>query len=297
MGAGEVKLLAIKEIVPGDNPRQEFDEVALSELMQSMKHSGLLSPIGVRKLPSGKFKLVFGHRRMLAADRLGWEKIEAIEIPVDDEKDALIKTSTENVIRENVSLPEQGRVFTALLKKGLTSEQIAVRMGCSKKFVLKALSAFQHIPKKFHDRISYGTRGQIDNKGQIPATVALNAADIGQHNKLSEDQVGKLMEWAAKHNTNAIKMRTVGKLISEGVPMKEATKSVEFMKVVSLNMTMKIDVIKRLQNKYEMTIHDILYKYLEANDEFDLIPARVAALSEKSPPELVRKRKISRRAR
>mgnify|MGYP002139264535 FL=1 len=292
-------LIPIKEILPGDNPREEFDATAMAELMQSMKHSGLLSPVAVRQLPSGKYKLVFGHRRMIAAERLGWERIECIDVEVTDEKDALIKTSTENVIRENVSLPEQGRVFSALLKKGLTVEQIAIRMGCAKRFVQKAIESFNRIPKKYHDKITFGTRGLVGKSdGTISSTVALAAVEIRKDNKLTDSQVGQLMEWASRNGINVVKMRTAGKMIASGVEPKEAMKQVDYMKNVTILVTLKVATIQKLQKKYEMSIHDILYKYLEANDEFDLLTNRLKKLDAKeTPSELDRgkKRKVELR--
>lgn len=294
----KVLQLPVKSILKGDNPREQLDQVSLSELMANMKHNGLMSPVGVRQLPKGQWKLVFGHRRLIAAERLGWETIDALELDVADETDAMLKTSSENVIRENVSLPENGRLFSALLKKGLTSEQISVRMGCSKRFVLNALAAFQDIPKEYHDRITFGTRGAQPKDGQIPATVALAAVDLTKSVGMPKENVGKLMEWAAKNSANTTQMRTAGRMIGDGMPVKEALKKVEYMKNVTITVTMKIATIQRLQNKAGMTIHDILYKYLEQCAEFGLIPVRLDRMSEKNlPEELVRKRKVPRRNR
>jgi ParB/RepB/Spo0J family partition protein len=293
----QVLLLPVADILLGDNPREQVDQVALAELMQSMKGQGLLSPIGVRRLElTGKLKVVFGHRRLLAAKRLGWDFIEAVLIDVSDEKDALLKTSTENVIRENVSLPEQGRVFELLLKKGLTSEQISVRMGCSKQFVLNALEAFNRIPKKFHDRITFGTRGTMDKgKGNIPATVALTAIDIKRNNKLDDAQTGALMEWASKNSIDNIRMRTAGKLIADGATVKEATKQVDYVKTVTLTLSMKIATIQKLQEKSGMPIHAVLYKYLEMEPAFGLLPVRFDRYQGKEiAEELVRKQKKRR---
>lgn len=296
MNDRKVMMLPITEILLGDNPREDFDPTALAELMQSMKHSGLLSPVGVRKIEAtGRWKLVFGGRRYLAAQRLGWDNIECIEVDVTDEKDALIKTSTENVIRENVSLPEQGRIFNTLLKKGMTSEQVAVRMGCKKAFVLNALEAFNRIPKKFHEQITYGTRGQMHEKGQIPASVALVVVDIKRDNKITDTQVGQLMKWAADKGINSTKMRLAGKMIGDGAEPQKAMDKVEYMRSVSFTVTMKISVIQKLQKKYGMSIHDIMYKYLENNEEFDLTTNRLQKSDDKATPsELIRAKKRRR---
>jgi ParB/RepB/Spo0J family partition protein len=289
----DIMMLPLAEILPGENPRQEFDQVCMSELMQSLKHQGLMQPIGVRKLSTGRFKLVFGTRRFMAAQKLGWDKIEAVEVTVDDEKDALLKTSAENVIRENISLPEQGRIFQVLLKKGLTSEQISIRMGCSKNFVMKALNAFNHIPKKYHDRITYGTRGQEKEEGTIPATVALAVYDIRKETKLTDQQVGALMDWASRTGINVVRTRTVGRLIAAGMPITKATEQVDFMKTITITFSMRIATIQKLQKKYKKPIHDIIYSYLERHSEFDIVTGE--KLASERPREHVLRKKVKRR--
>lgn len=268
----EVMLVKLSEILMGDNPRQEFDETAMAELMQSMKHQGLLSPIGLRLLPKGHLKIVFGHRRYIAAQRLGWDTIEAIVVDVSDEKDALLKTSSENVIREAVSLPEQGRIFCSLVKKGMTGAQISVRMGCSKQFVSNAMEAYNRIPKEFHDKITYGTRGQQKKEGEIPATVALAAVDIRKKSKLTDSQVGELMEWAAKSQVDSKKMQIAGRLIDEGATTKEAIKEAQHVRTVTISLTMKIETIQKLQARSGLSIHDILYRHFEAIRELEILP-------------------------
>lgn len=267
-----VLMLPVAEILPSENPREEYDPRAMAELMASMKHQGLLQPVGVRVLSTGKYKLIYGSRRVLAAKKLGWDTVEAIVVNVDDEKDALLKTSSENVIRENVSLPENGRLYALLLKKGMTAEQIAVRQGCSKQFVLRAIEAFQRIPKKYHDKITYGTRGSMAKPGEIPATVALAAVEVQNKTGLTKDDLGRLMEWAAHTNANSIKMKTAGRLIASGEKLDAVTKKVDYIKTITLTLTMKIDTINRLQTKHGKGINEILYRYLEDEEEFGIIP-------------------------
>lgn len=293
-----VLLVAVKDVLQGENPRQEIDPISMAELMQSMKHQGLLSPIGVRILSTGKYQVVFGHRRLMAAARLGWDTIEALVIDVEDEKDALLKTSTENVIRENISLPEQGRTFSVLLKKGLTADQIAVRMGCAKAFVLKALDAYGHIPKKFHDRITFGTRGQTEKKGSIPATVALAVVDIRKQNKLSEAQAEKLMEWAARTGVNVVKTRTAGHMIASGMPPAEAMEKVEYMKTITLSFSLEISKIQKLQKRFGMSIHDICYTWLEQNEALGIRANATKKRADEVPSGLlVKKHPVKRRVR
>src|SRR4051812_16095363 len=65
-------------------PRREFDEAELADLQASLKSSGLLQPIAVRRVADG-YELISGERRLRAATRLGWTEIPAIVRDVDDQ--------------------------------------------------------------------------------------------------------------------------------------------------------------------------------------------------------------------
>jgi ParB family transcriptional regulator, chromosome partitioning protein len=75
--------LSLVDIDPNpDQPRTIVDDEELEALAESMKSSGLLQPIGVRKAVTDDNKtvytLIYGQRRLAAARLLGWEKIMAL---------------------------------------------------------------------------------------------------------------------------------------------------------------------------------------------------------------------------
>src|SRR6478752_6939191 len=77
---GALKSIPIRQITRNPfQPRQEFDSDDLAELQESLKASGLLQPVTVRRRP-GKdgFELIAGERRLRAATNLGWKEIPAI---------------------------------------------------------------------------------------------------------------------------------------------------------------------------------------------------------------------------
>src|SRR6266699_500898 len=61
-------------------PRREFPETELAELTTSLRTSGMLQPIVVRRADQGAvgFELISGERRLRAAVRLGWREIPSI---------------------------------------------------------------------------------------------------------------------------------------------------------------------------------------------------------------------------
>jgi ParB family chromosome partitioning protein len=82
------------------NIRKRRGLLDVTELAESMKALGLIQPVVVRK-KNGKYELIVGQRRYLAAKQLGWEKIDAVVRELSD-KDALAISIKENKDREDI---------------------------------------------------------------------------------------------------------------------------------------------------------------------------------------------------
>ena len=77
-GDGAVTL-KISEIEPNrSQPRQSFDEAALSELAESISAHGLLQPLLVRPLPLGGYEIVAGERRYRACRMAGLTEVPVV---------------------------------------------------------------------------------------------------------------------------------------------------------------------------------------------------------------------------
>ncbi|CAM5410290.1 ParB family chromosome partitioning protein OS=Streptomyces griseomycini OX=66895 GN=FHS37_001961 PE=3 SV=1 [Streptomyces griseomycini] len=84
-------------------PREVFDEDALSELITSIKEVGLLQPVVVRQVGPTRYELIMGERRWRACREAGLEAIPAIVRATDDEKlllDALLEKITPSALHE-----------------------------------------------------------------------------------------------------------------------------------------------------------------------------------------------------
>ncbi|MFI5422290.1 MAG: ParB/RepB/Spo0J family partition protein, partial [Nitrososphaerales archaeon] len=92
------------------NPRINF--IGLRDLVSSFKTNGQLSPIRVRQSARNKdkYQLIFGHRRVMAAKKLGWKTIRAEVVSVSDQKMA-IESLAENLDRKDLSDYEKGLMF------------------------------------------------------------------------------------------------------------------------------------------------------------------------------------------
>jgi ParB family chromosome partitioning protein len=87
--------LPLASITPNPvQPRQVFDEDAMSELVTSIGEVGLLQPVVVRPLGDDRFELVMGERRWRASQKAGLERIPAIVRQTGDDamlRDALLE--------------------------------------------------------------------------------------------------------------------------------------------------------------------------------------------------------------
>lgn len=138
--AGDAVLeIGLGEIDPNrDQPRKRFDDEALSQLADSIRHSGVLSPILVAR--SGKrYTIIAGERRWRAARLAGLETIPAIVRDWDEIKRheaALI----ENIQREDLNPIEEAQGVYALMNEcALTQEAVAERLGRSRPAVANLL--------------------------------------------------------------------------------------------------------------------------------------------------------------
>ena len=96
-------------------PRQTFNEVKLEELTNSIKKNGVIQPIAVRpnKSESGKFEIVAGERRWLAAQRAGLHEIPVNILDLSD-VESLEVAIVENIQRDDLSQIEEARGYKRL---------------------------------------------------------------------------------------------------------------------------------------------------------------------------------------
>jgi ParB family chromosome partitioning protein len=142
---GALKSIPIAQI--GRNPfqpRQEFNSEELAELQESLKASGLLQPVTVRRR-QGKdgFELIAGERRLRAATKLGWKEIPAIIKEIDD-RTVLTLALVENLQRTDLNPIEEGEGYHRLSHEfGLTQQQIAETVGKDRTTIANMLRLLQ----------------------------------------------------------------------------------------------------------------------------------------------------------
>ena len=130
-----IQQLSPDELVPFQNhPYQVREDAALSELMESIRTHGVLSPLLVR--PKGEcYELVSGHRRRLAAQKLGLKTVPVLVREMTDDE-AVILMVDSNLQRENLLPSEKAFAYRmkleAMKRQGmrtdLTSPQVAAKL-------------------------------------------------------------------------------------------------------------------------------------------------------------------------
>ena len=168
-----------REIAPSQidpnprQPRQVFDEEALSELVHSIREFGLMQPIVVRAVPATgdapvRYQLVMGERRWRAAQKAGVATIPAIVRETADDsmlRDALL----ENIHRVQLNPLEEAAAYQQLLDEfAVTHDELAARIGRSRPVITNMIRLLR-LPIAVQRRVAAG----VLSAGHARALLAL----------------------------------------------------------------------------------------------------------------------------
>jgi len=174
-----------REIAPSDiepnprQPRQVFDDEALSELVHSIREFGLLQPIVVRAVPrsegGARYQIVMGERRWRAAQAAGLSTIPAIVRETGDDnllRDALL----ENIHRVQLNPLEEAAAYQQLLDEfGVTHDELAARIGRSRPLITNMIRLLK-LPIPVQRRVAAG----VLSAGHARALLSLEAGPEAQ---------------------------------------------------------------------------------------------------------------------
>lgn len=143
----QTRNLQIAAIAPNPfQPRREFSEEELADLVSSIRENGLLQPIVVRPRPGEglvQWELVAGERRWRACTRIGWKEIPAIVRDVDD-RTLLVLAMVENLQRSGLTALEEAEGYKRLAEEfSLSQQQIAELVGKDRSTVANSLRLLQ----------------------------------------------------------------------------------------------------------------------------------------------------------
>lgn len=127
---GAIADIAIEKIETNPfQPRNQFDEIALNELADSIREQGIIQPVTVRKLGYDKYQIISGERRYRASKIAGLTEIPCY-IRVANDEEMLELALIENIHRQDLNAIEIGISYQRLLEEcNLTQEELSKKVG------------------------------------------------------------------------------------------------------------------------------------------------------------------------
>ncbi len=134
------RLLPLHRVEPNPGqPRHQFDQEELQALADSIALHGVMQPLTVRELSSGRYQIIAGERRWRAARLAGLQEIPAVVVDADDRK-VMELSLIENLQRQDLNPIEEALGYRRLMDEyGLTQEDTANQVGKSRPAVANAL--------------------------------------------------------------------------------------------------------------------------------------------------------------
>lgn len=152
-GNQSIGKLSLEFIEPNPyQPRHDFDESQLSDLIDSIKVHGVVQPITVRRLSENSFQIISGERRFRASKAAGLSDIPAYIREANDQEMREIAL-IENIQRQDLNAIEIGLTYQSLIEDvGLTHKELAERVGKSRTVITNALRLLK-LPPEIQDGI------------------------------------------------------------------------------------------------------------------------------------------------
>jgi ParB family chromosome partitioning protein len=129
-GSSSINEIELSKISVNPNqPRREFDAVALQELADSILEIGIIQPITLRKIDEDSYQIIAGERRYRASIQAGLKTIPAYIRTADDEN-VMEMALIENIQREDLNSLEIALAYQHLIEQyELTQERLSERIG------------------------------------------------------------------------------------------------------------------------------------------------------------------------
>ena len=228
-------------------PRQNFSETKLEELANSIKKNGIIQPIAVRpkKSDNGKFEIVAGERRWLAAQKAGLHEIPVTVLDLSD-VESLEVAIVENIQRDDLNVIEEAKGYQRLSEEfGYDHEKIAKFMSKSRSHISNTLRLLT-LPKDVIALIEEGslTAGQARPLIGLPS--ATNIAEEIVAKNLSARSV-ELLVRTKKGPQKSGQVRLDSNILEE-------------QNKIQNNLGLNVSILNKKNNSGKITIQ---YKNLE----------------------------------
>ena len=182
-------------------PRTIFDEDKMEELSMSIKENGIIQPIAVRpnKYEAGKYEIIAGERRWLAAQKAGLNEVPVIILDIDDQKSLEIAI-VENVQRQDLNIVEEAKGYQRLNEEfGYDHDKISKFMSKSRSHISNTIRLLS-LP---NDVIGLLEEGKLTAGQARPLIGMLNASEVAE-NIVKKKVAARQVEALAKQKKNKI---------------------------------------------------------------------------------------------
>ena len=231
-------------------PRQNFKEEKLEELAKSIRKNGIIQPIAVRpkKNQSGKFEIVAGERRWLAAQRAGLHEIPVSILELSD-VESLEVAIVENIQRDDLNPIEEAKGYKRLNEEfDYDHESISKLMSKSRSHVSNTLRLLT-LPKDVIGMLEEGTL----SSGQARPLIGISNASSIAEEIVSKNYSARKVEYLTRNKKNQNKDKVVD------------TNIIKAQERIERNLGLKVHINNKKNNSGKVTIE---YKDLE---QFELI--------------------------
>ena len=236
-------------------PRTIFNEEKLEELSLSIKENGVIQPIAVRpkNYEEGKFEIIAGERRWLAAQKAGLNEVPVVILNIDDQKSLEIAI-VENVQRQDLNVIEEARGYQRLVKEfGYDHEKISKFMAKSRSHISNTLRLLS-LPQ---DIIGLIEEGKLTAGQARPLIGMPNASEVAENivkRKVAAREVENLAKSKkAKKNVKKIDDPNIAFVRNE----------------IESKLGLNVEIVNKKNNSGKITIK---YKSLE---QFELISKKL----------------------
>lgn len=239
-GSSTINEIALDQIEPNpDQPRREFDQIALEELANSIKELGIVQPITLRQMDDNKFQIIAGERRWRASQLAGLTAIPAYIRTIKDEN-VMELALVENIQREDLNAIEIALAYEHLLEKsGMTQEKVAERVSKSRAAIANYLRLL-----KLPAQVQMALQKKEIDMGHARALLAID----------SPSQQIKLFKEVVKNAYSVRKVEELAQQLKNGEDLQTAKKQMNTKK----SMPEEYDMLKKrlssfLDTKVQLT--------------------------------------------
>lgn len=211
-GSSTINEIELEKISANPNqPRREFDPVALQELADSIREIGIIQPITLRKVSDESYQIIAGERRYRASLLAGNRSIPAYIRTADDEN-VMEMALIENIQREDLNSVEIALAYQHLIEQyALTQERLSERVGKNRTTIANYLRLL-----KLPASIQVALRNKEIDMGHARALLGLDNP---------QTQV-RIFQEIIEHKYSVRKVEELVKALSEGESVKSGNKKI-----------------------------------------------------------------------